>query len=174
MPACSSIYRLRAFFACFPAPCGFLFLSFPSGSACFSSPPVPLWCRFYRFPVSVPYCFLVVFSPFGRRFPPFHLFPVRFPHCRGVPWGCALLLSACSRLVSRLGIRVVGRGGVACSVGWGIVPWRGVEGMAGCLAAFCLTARFYGMRGGEFWVVFSCGNYRRVVRGARRICCVGW
>ena len=28
--------------------------------------------------------------------------------------------------------RAVGRGGGACSVGWGIAPWRGVAGMAGC------------------------------------------
>lgn len=162
MPVYSFPYRQRAFFACFPAPCWFLFLSFsyssrgvrtlflPSGSSRSS---------FFSFSrinlLSFSRRFLVVFSPLWSRYPPFSRFPVRFPHSlrsslcsspfvRGVPWGCALSLFACSRLVSRFVIscRRAGRrclfrrvwvcpvaeccgdGLVPCRFAWRVVPCR--------------------------------------------------
>ena len=177
MPACSFIYRLRAFFACFPAPCGFRF---------YRSRRVPRVVRAFFLSSG---SYLVPFLSFSRvrslllsrRFlslwtplSPFHLFPVRFPHCRRLPWCDAVSLSACSRLVSRLGIRCgravrryLFRGLGDCPVAWSCGDGR----------VFCRSVGrlvFYGARDGAFWVVFSCGNYRRVVRGARRICCVWW
>lgn len=164
MPACSSIYRLRAFFACFPAPCGFLFLSF-SYSFRGGSHALPL----FRFPsgavfIVFPCPFLIAFSPFSlpfdAAFPRFICFPFvsRIAvACRGA-MRCRFPPVPVSSPVSVFD--AVGRGGDTCSVVWGIAPWRGVAGMAGCLAAFCLTARFYGMRDEAFWLVFSCGNYR--------------
>lgn len=116
----------------FPCSLRVLFLSFSYSSrgvrVLFSS----CGYRFDRFPVPVSDCFLAVFSPLGRRFPPFSLFPVRSPPCRRLLWCCALLLSVCSRLVSRLVLRAVWRGGcaspaaLACPVAWRCVGWRGV------------------------------------------------
>ena len=131
----------------FPCSLRVLFLSFSYSSrgvrVLFSS----CGCRFDRFPVPVSDCFLAVFSPLGRRFPPFSLFPVRSPPCRRLPWCCALLLSVCSRLVSRLVLRAVWRGGCACSVVWGFVPWRGVAWVGGASCRFCLASRSLSVRG---------------------------
>ena len=80
--------------------------------------------------------YLIVFSPFSltscAAFPCFigFLFVslTRFARLRSssfvclLAWAWALSLSVRSRLVSRLGIRVVERGGVACSVVWEIIP----------------------------------------------------
>lgn len=124
-------------------------------------------CRFPRFPVSVSDCFLAVFALLGCRFAPFATFPVRFPPCRGVPRGCALSLFACSRLVPRLVLRAVVRGNGACLMVWVFVPWRGVAGMAGCLAVSLGVSFPVGALGGAFWLVFSYGIIGWVVREKR-------
>lgn len=94
-----------------PFPCSLrvsvsiVFLLIPWGSHALSLFRFPSGAVFIVFPCPYPHSlrsFLVVFHPIGCRFPPFPRFPVRFPPCRGVSWGGALLLSACSRLVSRL------------------------------------------------------------------------
>lgn len=73
-------YRRRAFFACFPAPCGFCFYRFSHSSCAVRVLLSSCGCRFPRFPVPVSYRFLAVSHPGGRRFPSFLHFPVRFPH----------------------------------------------------------------------------------------------
>lgn len=90
----------------FPCSLRVPLLSFPSGFARSSSFRAPLGRHFSRFPVPISYRFLAVFHPLGCRFPPFPRFPVRFPPCRGVPCGCALSLSACSRLVALVSVFV--------------------------------------------------------------------
>lgn len=112
MPACSSIYRLRAFFACFPAPCGFLFLSFSYSFRgvrtlfLFSGSPLMPFLSFSRvrslllsrrfrshrvplYPVpSVPRSFPSLLSlVVGRCVIAFRLFPSRLPSRYSVPWG---------------------------------------------------------------------------------------
>lgn len=116
MPACSSIYRLRAFFACFPAPCGFLFLSFSYSfrgvRTLFLSSGSPLmpflsFSRVRSLLLSRRFLslwtLLSLVSSVSRSFPAlpllavvrcgvaFRLFPSRLPSRYSVPWGGAVL-----------------------------------------------------------------------------------
>lgn len=142
-----------------------MFLSFSHSSCCVRALFFSCGRRFPRFPVPVSYRLLAVSHPGGRRFSSFLHFPVRFPPCYRLPWGGALSLFVRSRLVSRLGIRCVGRGGcvcpvaLACSMAWRCVGWRGV-------LSFRLAVRSLSMRGeGRFGWFFSYGIIGRVVRG---------
>lgn len=87
------------------------------------------------------------------------------PLVRGVPWGCALLLTDLfpSRLPSRYSMRGAGE---AVSVPWCGCSFRGV---ALRVLAWCpvvpLGGSFpVGAWGGAFWLVFSYGIIGRVVR----------
>lgn len=107
---------------------------------------------------------LIVFSsfsiPLGAAFPRFICFPFvsRIAvACRGA-MRCRFPPVPVSSPVSLF--RAVGRGGVACYVGWGIAPWRGVARMVGC-PVVPLGGSFSTVRGaGRFGWFFSCGNYR--------------
>lgn len=70
-----------------------------------------------------------------------------------LPWRCVGLCVIAFRLFpsrsSRLGIRAVGRGGVACSVGCGFVPWRGVAWVGGAFYRFAWRLVSYGAGGGD-------------------------
>lgn len=162
-------------------PCSLLvsvsivFLLIPWGSHAFP----PLWFLSDAVFIVFPCPSLIVFSsfsiPLGAACPRFHGFPfvsLTVVACRGAVRYCSPPVPVSSPVSV---FDAVGRGGVACSVGWGIVPWRGVEGMAGCLAAFCLAARFLRCAGrGVLVGFFHVEIIGRVVRGARRICCVEW
>ena len=137
----------------------------------------------FRFPsgavfIVFPCPFLIAFSPFslplGTALSRFICFPFVSLHVVACRWAVCYRfpLIPVSSPVSLF--RAVGRGGGACSVVWGIVPWRGVAGMAGC-PVVPLGGSFPTVRGaGRFGWFFHVEIIGRVVRGARRICCVGW
>ena len=103
-------------------------------------------CRFYRFPVSVSSRFLAIFSPIGCRFLSFPYSLRSFPFVSVPVVACPWVICYRSSLVSVSSpvslFRAVGRGGVACSVGWLIVPWYGVAWMVWCLAVLAWRAGF--------------------------------
>lgn len=156
----------------FPCSLLVLFLSFHHSFRVVRALFFSCGCRFYRFPVSV-----FSLTPFvSRRFRSHRVplspvssvsrsFPLLTSFVCRLPVGGALSLSACSRPVALVSLfRAVGRGGGACSVVWGIVPWRGVAWMAGCFVAFCLAARFLrcagrGVLGGFFMWKLSGGLF---------------
>lgn len=137
----------------------------------------------FRFPsdavfIVFPCPSLIVFSPFsipfGAALPRSLGFPfVSLPAvvCRGAVRYCFPPVPVSSPVsVFELS------GGAVLPVPWAGGLSRGValRGWRGVLSLFAWRVVSYGARDGAFWVVFSCGNYRRVVRGARRICCVVW
>lgn len=151
-----------------------VFLLIPGGSHA-----LPL----FRFPsgavfIVFPCPFLIAFSPFSlpfdAAFPRFICFPFvsRIAvACRGA-MRCRFPPVPVSSPVSVFD--AVGRGGDACSVVWGIAPWYGVAGMAGC-PVVPLGGSFSTVRGtGRFGWFFHVEIIGRVVRWASRICCVGW
>lgn len=167
----SSLGLLRLF----PCSLWVLFLSFLHSSCGVRSLFSSCGCRFPRFPVPVSDCFLAVSAPLGCRFPLFPRFPRSFPSLswRAV-WLCVIAFRPFS---SRLPSRYSGRGAWrrlfrwadVCPVAWCCVGWLGV-------LSFRLAARFSAVRGAGrfswFFHVEIIGG--GVVRGARRICCVGW
>lgn len=109
--------------------------SYPLADAVSVVFPCPFHIVFPSFPI-----------PVGAALPR----PSRFPPCRGVPWGCALSLFACSRLVSRFGIRCGGRGGCVRLGVAGAFPWGGVAWVGGCsIVSF----------GGSFYTVREAGRF---------------
>lgn len=148
----------------FPCSLRVSFLSFSAGSPCGSRAFPPIRLLSDAVSVVFPCPFHIVFPPFpitvgaalsrslGFPFVSLHVVACRWAVCYRFP------LIPVSSPVSLF--RAVGRGGVACSVGCGFVPWRGVAGMGGCPAVLFGGSFPVGAWGGAFWVVFSCGNYR--------------
>ena len=154
----------RAFFACFPAPCGFLF---------YRSWVDSLWCSRALLLLRVPFSsvfpcsyhhslrsFLVVVLPVGAGVPCFRCFPfVPFPvvACR---WAmrCRFSPVSVSFFVSSGGEKML------VSVMRVAVAWRCRDG--GVVLPFCLAARFLPCRGsGAFLSGFPYG----IIGGGRAV-----
>ena len=158
MPVYSFPYRPRAFFACFPAPCGFhyyRFLTHPVGFAC-SSPLAG--SVFIVFPCPSPIVFPPFFIPSGVALFCFCGFPfVSLPvvACRGAVRYCFPPVPVSSP-VSVFGLW----GGEAVFVPWRwLAPWRGVAWVGGVVFSFRLAARFLRCVGRGVLVGFFIWNY---------------
>ena len=138
----------------FPCSLRVSFLSLSAGSPCGSCALPLLRFLFGAVFIVFPCPSLIVFSPFSlpldAAFPRFICFPFvsRIAvACRGAVRYCFPPVSVSSPVSL---FRAVGRGGGACSEGWGIAPWRGVAEMAGCpvvplggsFSTVCGTGRF--------------------------------